>query len=474
MIETFSMVASMTNDRPLGASDAAAWLGDPGDLGGGLGRPLGEELVELLDGDAGGLAEHADGGAGSLGLVFGAHEPDDLPVPRREFVDALGLGDLWRHVLGPLAGFGEESFVVDGNVLAGVGSGGHVSTSWVRSLMAAGGGPGGIRHARAGLAAGGHGLADSGDVAAGKQAVPVELLEGELAEVVHAGLPQQGQAEAARVVAGERFGVVVEVDQQGPAEAGLDEAVGVAVEGGGQRLATQELVDVGGQHVAFEMGNGSCFGGRDVGGVAEGEHVGLYRGLERAGGHRNEAELVAESGGALDVTGAAVQRDDDGQVEGRVPLGVGDQAASPAAVAGGATCLDGAGVELGYQLDALVGQQAAQFPVGHGLGEGAVQGSDIRQFNAVADAPPAEVVVGEEAELQRRDRALDRHVDDVHHEPAPVPSSRCTGSAATSTRSIPAWRKAMPGRSCRCRGRAIRPMVVSPNGTNSRPGWYTC
>src|ERR1022692_4664267 len=109
MIETFSMVASMTNDRPLGASDAAAWLGDPGDLGGGLGRPLGEELVELLDGDAGGLAEHADGGAGSLGLVFGAHEPDDLPVPRREFVDALGLGDLWRHVLGPLAGFEKKN-----------------------------------------------------------------------------------------------------------------------------------------------------------------------------------------------------------------------------------------------------------------------------------------------------------------------------------------------------------------------------
>src|ERR1039457_1597946 len=296
MIETFSMVASMTNDRPLGASDAAAWLGDPGDLGGGLGRPLGEELVELLDGDAGGLAEHADGGAGSLGLVFGAHEPDDLPVPRREFVDALGLGDLWRHVLGPLAGFGEESFVADADTLAGVRSGGHVSTSWVRSSVTAGGGRGGIRHARAGRAAGGHGRADSGDVAAGKQAVPVELLEGELAEVVHAGLPQQGQAEAGRVVAGERFGVVVEVDQQGPAEAGLDEAVGVAVEGGGQRLATQELVDVGGQHVAFEMGNGSCFGGRDVGGVAEGEHVGLYRGLERAGVHRNEAELVAESG----------------------------------------------------------------------------------------------------------------------------------------------------------------------------------
>src|ERR1022692_103359 len=125
MIETFSMVASMTNDRPLGGSDAAAWLGDPGDPGGGLGRSLGEELVQLLDADAGGLAEDADGGTGPLGLVFGAHEPDDLPVPRRQLVDAGRLGDLWRHVLGPLGRIDEETLVVDGDAVADVGSGRH-------------------------------------------------------------------------------------------------------------------------------------------------------------------------------------------------------------------------------------------------------------------------------------------------------------------------------------------------------------
>jgi hypothetical protein len=57
----------------------AAW--NAGDLGGDLGGALGEQLVELLDRHAGGLAEDAYGGAGALGLVLGAHEPDDLPVP---------------------------------------------------------------------------------------------------------------------------------------------------------------------------------------------------------------------------------------------------------------------------------------------------------------------------------------------------------------------------------------------------------
>src|ERR1035441_6905130 len=81
MIETFSMLASMTGPSSRW-SDAAARLGDAGDPGGGLGRSLGEELVQLLDAHAGGLAEDADGGSGALGLVLGPHEPDDLPVPR--------------------------------------------------------------------------------------------------------------------------------------------------------------------------------------------------------------------------------------------------------------------------------------------------------------------------------------------------------------------------------------------------------
>src|ERR1039457_4477835 len=106
-------------------SDAAAWLGNPGDPRGGLGRSLGEQLVQLLDGHARGLAEDADRGTGPLGLVFGAHEPDDLPVPRRQLVDAGRLGDLWRHVLAPLGRIDEETLVVDGDAVAGVGSGRH-------------------------------------------------------------------------------------------------------------------------------------------------------------------------------------------------------------------------------------------------------------------------------------------------------------------------------------------------------------
>src|ERR1700687_2538523 len=95
MIETFWIAVSMA-DRPVRSSsvsgsrsDAAAGLGNSGDLGGGLGRAFREELVQRLYGDAGGLAEPADGGPGPLGLVLGAHEPDSLPVPRRQLVDAL-------------------------------------------------------------------------------------------------------------------------------------------------------------------------------------------------------------------------------------------------------------------------------------------------------------------------------------------------------------------------------------------------
>src|ERR1022692_5246606 len=123
MIETFSMLASMTGPSSRW-SDAAARLGNAGDPGSGLGRALGEQLVELLDGDAGGLAQDADRGPGALGLVVGAHEPDDLPVPWRQVLDARGPGDLRGHVLGPLTGVGEESLVVDGDALVGVGSGG--------------------------------------------------------------------------------------------------------------------------------------------------------------------------------------------------------------------------------------------------------------------------------------------------------------------------------------------------------------
>ena len=48
------------------------------------------------------------------------------------------------------------------------------------------------------LAGGGHGRADAGDVAAGQQAVPVEPLEHQLAEVVEPRLLEQRQADRGR------------------------------------------------------------------------------------------------------------------------------------------------------------------------------------------------------------------------------------------------------------------------------------
>ena len=51
----------------------------------------------------------------------------------------------------------------------------------------------------------------------------------------------------------QRLGVVVEVDEERPAAAGFDEAVGVPVEGGGQRFPGQEPAHVAGQHLAEEI-----------------------------------------------------------------------------------------------------------------------------------------------------------------------------------------------------------------------------
>ena len=54
------------------------------------------------------------------------------------------------------------------------------------------------------------------------------------------------------------------------------------------------------------------------------------------------------------------------------------------------------------------------------LGERAVERRHVGELDPVADAALVEVPVGEEAELERRDRALDRHVDDVDDHAAAV------------------------------------------------------
>src|SRR5436309_3353518 len=89
--------------------DAAFGLGDAADLGGELGRALGEELVELLDRDAGLLAERADRRSGAGGEVALAHESDDEPVPIGQLGDAVLGCDRLGDLRVPLLRVGQEA-----------------------------------------------------------------------------------------------------------------------------------------------------------------------------------------------------------------------------------------------------------------------------------------------------------------------------------------------------------------------------
>ena len=66
----------------------------------------------------------------------------------------------------------------------------------------------------------------------------------------------------------------------------------------------------------------------------------------------------------------------------------------------------------------LPASRPAELAAGHRLGERPVQRRDVGEVYPVPDAAAAEVVVGEEAELQRRHRALDRHVHDADDQAA--------------------------------------------------------
>ena len=180
----------------------------------------------------------------------------------------------------------------------------------------------------------------------GQEHVPVEPLEGELPEVVEAGLAQQRQADAAGEPPRDRLGVVVEVDQQRLAEAAFDEAVGMAVEAGAQRLAAEEAGDVAGQDLALEMGDRAGLGGADVGGIADDEDVRAGLGLQGVLVDGDEAQRIAKTGRALDVRLTAVHRHRHGQVEADLAAVERDE---PAAVG-----VDLTGVELGHHVDALL------------------------------------------------------------------------------------------------------------------------
>ena len=82
--------------------------------------------------------------------------------------------------------------------------------------------------------------------------------------------------------------------------------------------------------------------------------------------------------------------------------------------------VDLAGRELGLDDDALVFEQPCEPGGCDRLGERGVERRGVNELDVVADTAFAQVPVGQEAELQRCDRALDRHVDQVHDQPATV------------------------------------------------------
>ena len=107
-----------------------------------------------------------------------------------------------------------------------------------------------------------------------------------------------------------------------------------------------------------------------------------------------------------------MQRHGHEQVEVELAAVVGDQLA--------AIRVDLAGVELGDELDRLLVEQAGQVLGRDRLREGRVERGGEDEVDAVPDPALAEVPVGEERELERRDRALDRQVDEVDDEATAV------------------------------------------------------
>ena len=189
-------------------------------------------------------------------------------------------------------GIGQEALVVDVDDVSVDGRGGHglrpPRMVWLLP---------GHRHVRG-----------ERDGTPGHQHVPVDVPEGELAQVVGPGLLEEAERAdvGERVLAGQRLGVVVEVDQHRLVVTGLHEAVRVAVEGPGHRLARDVLEEVVDEDVDGEVGHRAGLRRGDVAGVADGEDRVVRRREQRVLVDRDVVQLVAEAGTGHEV-GAHVQ-----------------------------------------------------------------------------------------------------------------------------------------------------------------------
>ena len=144
--------------------------------------------------------------------------------------------------------------------------------------------------------------------------------------MVRARLLQQAQRphDGKREAAGQRLGVVVEVDEQALAVAALDEAVRVPVERLGHRPAGDLVEEVVDEDLDREVRHRAGLRRRDVGGVTDGEDVRERLGAQRPLVDRHVVELVAETRAGHEVR-AHVERHRHQQVEGHLALVVGDQ-----------------------------------------------------------------------------------------------------------------------------------------------------
>ena len=134
--------------------------------------------------------------------------------------------------------------------------------------------------------------------------------------------------------------------------------------------------------------------------------------------HRDEVQLVAHPGAGQHLV-AHVQRDGHQQVVLDLALVVVHELPG--------VRIDVLDHEVGDDLDVLLLQDVAQVLGRDGLGEGARKRRGVDQLDPVAHALLVEEPVGQHQELQRRDRALDRVLDDVDDQPAALPGAQMLG-----------------------------------------------